>query len=158
MATIKFFTKGTQNPATIYLRFSHGRKFDLKKSTTLLIERKNWNNKKGCVKQVSDFTDKRNLQNELNSLKTYILNTYNNTYATGTVINRQWLTNIIDQYFNQDTNKDFNYFDDYAEYFLSNLDNKVLPSGKTGVGIATKKKYKTVINKLKSFKHIKNKN
>jgi len=37
MAKLKYFTKGNGNPATIFLRFGSGRKFDLKKSTSLLI-------------------------------------------------------------------------------------------------------------------------
>lgn len=87
MATIKYFTKGAGNPSTIHLRLVHGRKIDLTKSTQLLIDPKYWNNKKGLVKQIADFPDKVNVQNDLNDLRNHILNVFNESYTSGQLIN-----------------------------------------------------------------------
>lgn len=151
MATLKYFIKGTQNPTTIYLRFVHGREFDFKRSTSLLINPKFWNAKKGEVKQLAEFIGKKNVQNDLNILSTHILNSFNNSYANGEIINSDWLNSAIRNCFNQSDETDFNYFTDYAEYFHKNLENKVQVNGNTGVTIATKKKYRTIINKIKDF-------
>ena len=157
MASLKFFTKGTQNPTTIYLRFTQGRKIDIKRSTSLLINPKYWNTKKGSVKQISEFSDKLNLQNDLNALKTTILNSFNTSYSNGGIINSEWLNQTIKKYFDQYSETDLNYFLDYSKYYKDNLSTKVLVSGKTGVTENTLKRYNTIINKMTSFESFKRK-
>lgn len=151
MASLKYFIKGTGNPATIYFRFLHGRQIDFKKSTTLLIDPKYWNNSKGEVRQIAENNDKKNLQNKLNNLKSYILNQFNDSYSSGVTISSEWLANKVNNHFNQNIEVDFNYFTDYAEYYFKNLTSKVLKNGKTGVSASTIKKYRTTIVKVKDF-------
>ncbi len=140
MATIKYFTKGVGNPSTIHLRLVHGRKFDFTKSTQLLIDPKNWNNKKGLVKQIADFPDKVNVQNDLNDLRSQILNAFNDSYTSGQLINSDWLKSAIDSFFNQNENVDFNYIVDYGDYFVKNLKNSIQSNGKIGVNSCNFKK------------------
>jgi integrase len=157
MASLKYFIKGSQNPTTIYLRFTHGRKIDIKRSTSLLINPKYWNSNKGTVKQIAEFKDKINLQNDLNNLENHILNTFNNVYANGGIINSDWLNQTIKGHFNQDQRTDLNYFLEFAEYHKKTLNTKVLNSGKTGVSSNTLKRYNTIINKFKDFETYKKK-
>ena len=157
MPTIKFLTKGKSNPSTIYIRFRHGKQYDISKTTSLLINPSYWSKSKGNVKQVSTNKDKLNLQNKLNGLKTFVLNDFNEVYSNGGIINSDWLQTSIRMFLNQNTNVDFRYFTDYAYYFADNLTNKVLKSGKTGVTRATEKKYKTIINKILAFEKYKKK-
>jgi integrase len=157
MATIKYFTKGAGNPSTIHLRLIHGRKFDFTKSTQLLIDPKYWNNKKGLVKQIADFPDKINVQNDLNELRSHILNAFNDSYTSGQLINSDWLKSTIESFFNQNENVDFNYIVDYGNYFVKNLKNAIQSNGKIGVTPATSKKYQTIVNKLKEFEAYKKK-
>lgn len=157
MASLKYFIKGTGNPTTIYLRFTHGRKFDFKRSTSLLINPKYWNVKKGTVKQVAEFKDKKNLQNDLNDLNNHILNSFNDDYASGKIINSDWLNTSIDSFFNQLADTDYNYFVDYANFFKENLRSKVQRNGNTGVTNSTILRYDTIINKVLSFEKFKKK-
>ena len=151
MATLKYFTKGSKNPTTIYLRFTHGRKIQLKRSTSLLIDPKYWNELKGSVKQISEFKDKKNLQNDFNDLKAVILNSFNDHYTNGGIINSEWLNQIIKQHFQQDNKTDLNYLLEYAEHYKENLNSKVLATGITGVTSNTLKRYETIINKITAF-------
>lgn len=151
MATIKYFTKGAGNPSTIHLRLIHGRKYDFSKSTQLIIDPKYWNSKKGAVKQIADFSDKINVQKDLNDLRGHILNVFNDSYTTGQLINSDWLKNTIDSFFEQNENIDFNYLVDYSEYFIKTLGNTIQANGKTGVEPKTIEKYQIIINKLKEF-------
>ena len=155
MPTIKFLTKGNNNPSTIYIRFRHGKQYDISKTTSLLINPSYWSKTKGNVKQISENKEKKNLQNNLNELSTYILNDFNEVYSNGGIINSDWLQTAIKTCLNQNTNVDFNYFSDYAKYFYDNLGNKVLKSGKTGVTGATIRKYKTIRNKILEFEKYK---
>ncbi len=151
MATIKYFTKGAGNPSTIHLRLVHGRKFDFTKSTQLLINPKYWNNKKGSVKQIADFPEKLNVQNDLNELRNHILNSFNDSYANGQLINSDWLKNSINGFFEQTEDIDFNYLIDYSEYFIKTLGNTIQANGNTGVAPKTIVKYQIIIDKLKAF-------
>ena len=157
MPTIKFLIKGNNNPSTIYIRFRHGKQYDISKTTSLLINPNYWSKTKGNVKQISENKEKKNLQNNLNKLSTYILNDFNEVYSNGGIINSDWLQTSIKTFLNQNTNVDFNYFSDYAKYFYDNLENKVLKSGKTGVTGATIRKYKTIRNKILEFEKYKKK-
>jgi integrase len=151
MANVKFFIKGKSASSSIYLRFYHGKQYDIKKSTSLLIDSSFWNTEKGTIRQIAKNTEKRNLQNKLNGLKEFVLNHFNNTYFNGGVISSDWLSDAVKTFLNQNTNVDYKFFTDYAEYFYENLDNKILKSGKTGVAKNTKKRFRSIINKIKEF-------
>src|SRR5665811_1362870 len=125
MPSLRYFTKGESNPTTIYVRFVHGRKYDFKKSTSLLVNPKYWNNDKGKAKHLAEFADKTNLQNSLDSLRSKILGSFNTSYANGVSINSDWLGTAIDAYFDQNTETDLNYLTEYGKHFLENLPNKV---------------------------------
>jgi hypothetical protein len=86
MPTIKFFIKGNNDPSTIYLRFSHGRKYDFKKTTSLIINPIYWSKTKGSVKQKSENKEKLNLQNKLNDLRSTVLNDFTEVYSNGGII------------------------------------------------------------------------
>ncbi len=157
MATFKYFIKGNGKLATIYVRFYQGRKFDLKKSTSLLINPNYWNTEKGTVKQIAKFDDKTNLKNRLNELQTHIENKYNDGYMSGMVINGDWLGNTINTFFNQDNQTDLNYLLDFALHFIETLPSKVLNNGKTGVTANTLKRYGTIVNKIREFEKVQQK-
>jgi integrase len=157
MPTIKFLTKGNNNPSTIYIRFRHGKQYDISKTTSLIIDPSYWSKTKGNVKQKSENKEKLNLQNKLNDLRSSVLNDFNEVYSNGGIINSDWLQTVIRTFLNQNTNVDFRYFSDYAKYFYDNLGNKVLKSGKTGVTGATIRKYKTIRNKILEFEKYKKK-
>jgi len=157
MPSLKYLTKGTGNLTTIYLRFRHGRKIDITRSTYLLIKPKYWNNNKGALKQIAENKEKRNLQNDLNNLSNHILNNFNKSYSNGELINSQWLKKAIETYFERCEDKDLNLLLDYAEYYKESLPNKIQFSGKVGVSKETIKKYGTIINKIKEFESYKKK-
>ncbi len=78
MATINFLVKGSDNPATIYLRFKHGRDHDYTKSTGYLIDPKDWSTKTKRPKQGNDI-DLNNLATNLANLSNSIIKCFNNT-------------------------------------------------------------------------------
>ncbi|MEH6745803.1 MAG: phage integrase SAM-like domain-containing protein [Maribacter arcticus] len=150
-ATVKYFTKGNNPTSTIYIRFSHGRKFDFKKSTTLSIESKYWNNSKGIVRSVAEFGDKLNFENTLNGLRAYLINKFNTDYSNGTVIDAQWLSLAINKHFNQSDEHDFNFLTDYAQHFIDSLPYRVQRNGTTGLAMSTIRKYKSTLQKIHDF-------
>lgn len=157
MATVNFFTKGKNNPTTIYVRFVSGRKTDLKQSTSLNIDPKYWNKNKGSVRPIAEFKGKQDLEKALYDLNGEILHQYRKDYANGVIINSEWLNRVILNFFDQDKDLQTELLTDYAEYHLKNLPHKVLKNGNTGVQQSTFKKYKSNIVKLKKFETFKKK-
>ena len=157
MATIKFLLKSSTASGTIYLRFRQGRKIDVTKSTSLLINPKYWNQKKGSVKQIAEFQDKTNLQNDLNDLRASVLNSFNDHYSKGGIINAEWLNDTLKGYFNQDNATDLNYLLDYARYYKESSKNRAMANGSKGVSQNTFKRYNSIINKIEAFETYKKK-
>jgi len=75
MATVNFLVKGKDNPATIYLRFKHGRSHDYTKSTNKLINPKNWH-PKNKMPYLRDG-DLRNLSTSLQDLANDLVKAFN---------------------------------------------------------------------------------
>ncbi|MET6991459.1 tyrosine-type recombinase/integrase [Sediminicola arcticus] len=92
MATINFLVKGKDNPATINLRFVHGRKFDFTKSTGFLINPKDWSPKKKMPNQRDEVLKK--LTTDLQELSNDIIKSFNNTPLDE--IGPDWLQYQID--------------------------------------------------------------
>ena len=158
MASFKFFIKSDKNPSVIYARFYHGRKIDITKSTSLLINPKFWNNAKGMVKQITEFDEKINFQKKLTDLKSDIVSDFNIDFANGIIINAEWLEKQINKNLNRKIETDLNYFINYAENYLLKLPTTKRYDGKMGVTKATLTKIKTVITKVTNYeKHFKKK-
>lgn len=87
MATINYIIRGKSNPASIHLRFKHGRKIDLTKNTGFIINQLDWNSKKKSPKQ--NTPENKNLSVELNQLSNSIIKEFNTTNIDE--INGEWL-------------------------------------------------------------------
>jgi len=152
MATLKFFIKGKRSINTIYLRLVHGRReVDLVKSTSLIINQLYWNNEKGKVRQIAEYKDKVNLQNNLNDLKIDILNNFNTDYANGIFINRDWLNDQILNSFNREQKNDLNNLINYFGYYIKEKQKDAKDEGERGFNNRTILKYNGTIKKIKEF-------
>lgn len=155
MATLKFFIKGKRNPSTIYLRLIHGRNIDVTRSTSLIIQKEFWNNKKGEVRQIASFDNKLKFQEDLNNLKSTIINNLNKDFADGKVIKGDWLESQIFYSFNQTKEIDLTYLSEYAKSFIEKLPNKIKKDGTVGVSKATITKFNSTLKKIEEFEAFK---
>ncbi len=135
MATIKLIVRGKSNPSPLHARFINGRDCDLSCVTGVLVNPDHWDNKKGNYRNTVQI----NLRNEkfvhLEKLKTHIVETYNEFYMSGHIIDNKWLTATILSFFNRPVKEidgrvpnHLIYYIDYAEWWLE----VVSPSWKTG--------------------------
>ncbi|MVO09784.1 tyrosine-type recombinase/integrase [Flavobacterium sp. TP390] len=92
MATIKFLIQTKNNPANIYVRLIDGRKVDVKTKTNFIINPSEWSAAKQRPKNLKN-AEFKNLDFELQELKTKLLNYYNNNLDQE--INLQWLKNFF---------------------------------------------------------------
>ncbi len=93
MATINYIIQGDAKPSKIFIRFKDGRNIDLKAKTNYSINPENWSKAKGQPKNLKEASLKR-LNEDLNNLKTNLLNHFNKLVATES-IDIKWLKNFL---------------------------------------------------------------
>ncbi|MDO9339333.1 MAG: tyrosine-type recombinase/integrase [Bacteroidales bacterium] len=112
MAKINFYTQSKQEgqPATIYLRFSDGRKTDIWTPTPEKIFPEYWSNKGQSFKQRiffnKEFTEKNKIDIEarFSQLKDFILKEH--FELAGNPVTKEWLISVIHRFYNKQTLKD----------------------------------------------------
>jgi integrase len=151
MSSIKYLlqVKNKSESAPIYLRLLLGRNKDIKRKIGLTINSNDWSTTKGLPKQNNN--ENKNLTTKLRKLRTYILKEVNDASSQGEKVTGDWLIDKIDVHFKRLKINEFEYLTNYGDRFLEELDFKVSKNNKKGVSISTKKKYNTIVNKLKQY-------
>jgi integrase len=112
MATIKFLLQSDKNPASIYVRLVAGRKCDVKVKTNFIINPSDWSLAKQRPKSLKNESFK-NLDVELQNLKTHILESYNKSSG---IVDLNWLKNVINPKIENEIPVDIvSYIDVYME-------------------------------------------
>ncbi|MCK5905941.1 MAG: phage integrase SAM-like domain-containing protein, partial [Flavobacteriales bacterium] len=151
MATIKFKLRTTNNPSTIFLRFLGGRKFDFSIPLPLQVNPKNWNEKKEEVRNTLSANEKEQTNTKLRKIKTNILNSFNELNGNTSLVNKQWLQDIVNKTLTTTIiqhKKTLIYF--IEDYIIM---VKTKPSAVTGklLSISRQKSYQGTLNKLNLF-------
>lgn len=127
MATIKFLIRGKSPLSPIYLRFVHTRTLDISVKTNLIINPKFWDDKKQQIKNVLEVKNRHDINLKLQELKLFIQNDFNMDYIQGEIIDRNWLQEKINAFFNRPSGEtDFKlkeeevYFTSFAIWWLEN--------------------------------------
>lgn len=155
MASIKYSIQSKSDSASIYLRLSMGKSNYIKSRIGLTIDANNWSSRTGLPKQ--NNTDNKEFTNKLNKLKIFILDQVNTANSIGEEITNKWLLDKIDFHFNRNQIVEIEYLTTYGDKFVDELQFKVSQNNKKGVSDSTKKKYKTIVNKLKNYETAKGK-
>jgi integrase len=157
MAKIKFLLQSDTENAQIYVRFSTGREFDLKKKTGLLINSKDWSKAKGLPNNKLDKNKK--LIERLEELEAYIKKSYNLDSTNGNTIDARWLENCINECFEKVQKTDLSIFENYIKTLIENAVAKNELSKGTIKNYNSFKKiifeYQYFINKTILFKDLK---
>ena len=149
MATIKYIVKGSSNPATIYLRFVHGRQHDYTKSTGYLINPKDWNLKKKQPFQ-RDSTLK-NLTTDLADLSNTIIRMFNDTPTNE--INSGWLQEQIG-FFKGDMKHDdirSDILTDCIQHVIDNANTRENAFNELGLSKSRVNSYKGLLRVIKEY-------
>lgn len=102
MATLKYFirtSKSGSKEASIRLRLSNGRQFNTSAPIKKQISVNFWNNDKGAVRRLAEFTDAEEVQKELDNLRDHIKKAFEAEPKKGNLTN-DWLITAIDKYYN----------------------------------------------------------
>lgn len=156
MATIKYSIRGNNNPSKIYIRFVANRETDIKLAIPLVINPAYFNNASGKIRKVSQFAERDNLQNELDTLESYIISRYNKSGTGSDIVNKDWLNDCLNTHFNKAEKTDNNFILNYCDLYLEKLELKTNDrTGELGTSKATVTKYKTIKLKIQGFQEYK---
>jgi hypothetical protein len=150
MATVNFLVKGKENPATIHLRFKHGRStYDFTKSTNKLINPKDWNSKSKVPFPRSPQL--KNLKKDLRDLANHIIDSFNET--NGNSINGEWLQKQID-IFNKVYVADEEQSDlltDSIQHVIDTANTRENSHGNLGLSKSRINSYKNLLKIIKTY-------
>lgn len=103
MATINFIlrnrVKSTSTP--IHIRFIHTREIDIHLRTNILVNSQHWDSKKQIIKNIITIKNRDEINLKLNELKIHIINEFNSDYIAGEIINKEWLSKVVNTFFNR---------------------------------------------------------
>lgn len=127
MATVKFLLRGNSNPSTLYLRFLHTKQIDVFHRIQISINPDYWDSKKEQIKNVLAVKNRNEINLKLGELKVFILTEFNSSYIQGETIDKFWISNKVNEFFNRPTSesnfkikKEEIYLTSFATWWLEN--------------------------------------
>ena len=105
MATVKFLLRGNSNPSTLYLRFLHTKQIDVFHRIQISINPDHWDSKKEQIKNVLAVKNRNEINLKLGELKVFILTEFNSSYIQGETIDKFWISNKVNEFFNRPTSE-----------------------------------------------------
>lgn len=126
MSKVKLIVRGRSNPSALHIRFYHG-KIDVSGRTNLLVDPSQWDNRAGNHRNLKSIELLRKKQLDFEKLKIHVIESYNDAYRNGDVIDREWLENSVGAYYNRPVQekrgqieKHLIYYIDFVEWWLEN--------------------------------------
>jgi integrase len=153
---IKFFTRvskknNSKDEATIRVRFSNGRKFDLSAVTELQIKPEFWSNSVGTYAQRAALTEREEKVHELSKLEEHIKKEYF-SLTDKSKVNGDWLTEIIDKYHNPTKYKQENTtLFGFIQNFIDNSTRRTNPDTGQPVCYKMRREYQVTFDYLKKY-------
>lgn len=155
MPSITYRIRGKTSNSNIRLRFKHGSVFDIEMVTGLYVHKNHWSQSKQNVKEGAEtylYRDKVN--DDLAELKRYIDKRFKAEIEDNYDVNKAWLKEKINSYFNKADDNSENYkiyLLDFSKLVV--FESKTRRNKRTGERLSpeTIKYYSTVANKIEEF-------
>ncbi|WNH10091.1 phage integrase SAM-like domain-containing protein [Thalassobellus suaedae] len=158
MATVKYFIRGKNNPATIHCRFINGRAMDFSLSTSLNVNPKHWDVKQQKIRNVIEVRNRDEINRKLSRLKIEIIDQFNLDFINGNIIDKLWLRNVISDFFKRPTDEVNNvnldhkvYYTSFSLWWLKNKASSWLTSSGQYMNDRENSKYTAFIGMVQDF-------
>jgi integrase len=156
MATIQFKALGKKDPVNLNMRFFHN-KINCYAKSNIFVDNKDWSEKTHKIKQTAPDEIKKYVNETIDSLSKFVLNSFKLDFPKGEQIDSNWLFRQIDLFYGKP-----NDYDDYRYYFVPFM-RKYIEESKTRVNPRTNEQissktiqnYTTTLTQVEDFeKHI----
>lgn len=123
---VTLFIQTLNNPAKINVRIRDGRGISLKTRTNYVIDPKHWTNSDGGKIKSLKSPELRNLNVDLNKLKSHIIDEYNKAITADEIIDSKWIKEVINPTLSEVNAPDnlINYFDYYLQLRKNEITNR----------------------------------
>jgi integrase len=122
MATIKFILQSKTDSSNIYVRYSISRTINLKRKTGLIIDAKDWNEKK--AQPILRNEDLKGLNYKLDDLAKHLDTAYNNAISEGIELTGDWLQLQIDIFNNKTPVVELDVLTNYIQKYIDDAPYK----------------------------------
>jgi integrase len=153
---IKFFIRvskktNSKDEATIRVRFSNGRKFDLSAVTEFQVKPDLWSNSAGTYTQRAALTDRDEKEQDLSKLEEHIKKEYF-SLTDKSKVTGEWFTETIDKFHNPAKYKqnNTNLFG-FIQNFIDNSTKRINPDTGQPVSYKMRREYQVTFDYLKKY-------
>lgn len=155
MPTVNYNIKSKEKSAKLYLRFTNTRQLDTFVPLNIFVEVSEWDKKKQCLKNANINPINAKINSKLSNLKTHILDSFNLDYMDGIIIDKDWVKNTINKFFNrplEETNKEYKiYLSVFAQWWLDNKAEQWRVSSKAFMSRKIKSQYQSSLDIFQKF-------
>lgn len=144
MASTRYYIQSTKNSAPIYLRFSDGAKFNIKRKTGFVINPAKWS--KTTHYPIAKDEISKKIKSKLLALESFIIEKFNEENSLGVAFDGKWLENKINQFFNRaNMDNPFETVFGIIGYIVDNAHTR--KNGKGSIGLSA--------NRIKGYDNLK---
>ncbi|MXO06166.1 phage integrase SAM-like domain-containing protein [Flavobacterium sp. HBTb2-11-1] len=156
MATIQFKSLAKKDPVNLNMRFFHN-KINCYAKSNVFVDNKDWSNKTYKVKQTAPDDTKKYVNETIDSLSKFVLNSFKLDFPKGEQIDSDWLVRQVDLFHGKP-----NDFDDYRYYFapfvkkfIEESKTRLNPQNGKQISDKTIQNYTTTLTRLKEYEVLK---
>ena len=157
MATINFRLQSKKEISNIYVRVRDGKNTDIETPTGFTTNPNLWSETKGEPLQKANNPEKLNLKVQLEKLKTKIIESLNTDKGSGTLINKDWLIDVIAKFKNPQLEQKTEYLIDLVRAYQTEMKTKINPITRRQISKTTIRNFNTTLMRLKKFEEHKKK-
>ena len=158
MASVNYKVLGKRNPSNVYCRFLHTRAIDIKIKTNVFVDPKNWDSKHQKIKEVIAVKNRKEINRKLSQLKIEIIDNYNISYMEGEIIDKGWLQDVINDFFerSEDVESQVNYehtlyYSEFGRWWLQEKAKKWITQSNTYMNEREISKYHSFLNLVQQY-------
>lgn len=149
MANIQFKSLGKKSPVNLNVRFYHN-KIDCSAKSNIFVDLNHWSSKTNKVKQNTPAETKKHIEETIQKMSDFIMNSFMRDFPIGETINAKWISKQVDKfYMKPDSNVDPNfYFVPFIKNYIEVSKNRVNPRTGKIISESTLKTYRTTVARI----------
>jgi integrase len=149
MANIQFKSLGKKSPVNLNVRFYHN-KIDCSAKSNIFVDLNHWSSKTNKVKQNTPAETKKHIEETIQKMSDFIMNSFMRDFPIGEIINAKWISKQVDKfYMKPDSDVDPNfYFVPFIKNYIKESKNRVNPRTGKIIAEGTIKTYRTTVARI----------
>lgn len=156
MATIQFKSLGKNDPVNLNMRFFHN-KINCYAKSNIFIDNKDWSDKTNKVKQTAPNEVKKFVNETIESLSKFVMNSFKVDFPKGERIDSMWLVNQVDLFYCKPNDLDDHrfYFVPFVKKYIEESKTRLNPNSGKQISVLTIRNYNTTLTRLEEYEVLK---